>query len=953
MDSLSPAERYALSRERQRAAKSEFARFSATLGFELDPFQIAGCEALEEGRGVLVAAPTGAGKTVVGEFAVHLALAQGRKAFYTTPIKALSNQKYRDLVERHGSEHVGLLTGDTTINGEAPVVVMTTEVLRNMLYAGSATLNTLGYVVMDEVHYLADRFRGPVWEEVILHLAPSVQVVSLSATVSNVEEFGAWLTEVRGDMAVVVSEHRPVPLSQHVMLARSSDGGWRSGPRLLDLYAAESVRDRDSGEVEFMLNPELVAATRHRPGAFESHGRSRRGGRPPKAATPPPDKRRTPPRYAVIDTLQESGLLPAIVFVFSRVGCESAVQQCLASGLRLTTPEQESEIRAFIDERCAAIPGEDLSALGFATWSQALTRGIAAHHAGMLPLFKEVVEELFSQGLVTVVFATETLALGINMPARSVVLEKLIKWDGSTHAAITPGEYTQLTGRAGRRGIDVEGHAVVVDHQGLDPAALAGLASTRLYPLSSRFKPTYNMAANLVESVGAERAREVLEMSFAQFQADRGVVGLAKQASEQTAALAGYADAMACDRGDFTEYIGLRDAVNQREKELARRANVSERTQVVQQLESLRRGDVVEIPSGRRAGLAVVLEVGEMTFEGPRPLVLNDQRQIKRLTAGDVPHGVTVITRMRIHSGFNPRKPASRDELASTMRSAYRSALGGKNTGNAKSADEHTTAPGKAARRARQDPSQDRKLSSLRAQLRSHPCHDCPDREDHARWAQRWLRLRNDHATVMRKIQGRTGTIAARFDRVCQVLTTLGYLDREHGALTLTDSGRWLRRLYAEKDLLVAECLRRGVWSGLSAAQLAAVVSSVVFEARREGGGVPHIPGGPQGQLANALDGTFRVWSQLEDLEEQHQLTTPERPDPGIVVAVHRWASGRSLEAVLRDSDIAVGDFVRWCKQILDVLDQISAVAPTPDVRQTAHTAMTALRRGVVAYSSV
>ncbi len=951
MESLSPAERYALSRQRQRSERSEFARFSATLGFALDPFQIAGCEALEEGRGVLVAAPTGAGKTVVGEFAVHLALSQGRKAFYTTPIKALSNQKYRDLVERYGDEKVGLLTGDTTLNGEAPIVVMTTEVLRNMLYAGSRSLDSLGYVVMDEVHYLADRFRGPVWEEVILHLDPSVQLVSLSATVSNVEEFGAWLTEVRGDMAVVVSEHRPVPLSQHVMLSSSGDGGWRAGPRLVDLYALEgsTATAPATAGAQVRLNPELVAATRQRPAGTEGPGRSRRGGgRNRHLPTPPQDRRRTPPRYAVIDALHDEGLLPAIVFVFSRAGCESAVQQCLAAGLRLTTPEQEAQIRALIDDRCAAIPGEDLPALGFTAWTEALSRGMAAHHAGLLPLFKEIVEELFSRGLVTVVFATETLALGINMPARSVVLEKLVKWDGSTHAAITPGEYTQLTGRAGRRGIDVEGHAVVVDHTGLDPAALAGLASTRLYPLTSRFRPTYNMAANLVESVGATRAREVLEMSFAQFQSDRGVVGLARQAADQATALSGYEQAMSCDRGDFTAYLTLRESISHREKELSRRANVTERTQVVQQLESLRRGDVVEIPSGRRAGVAVVLETGEMTFEGPRPLVLSDQRQVKRLVAGDVPRGLTVITRMRIPSGFNPRKPAARELLASTMRTAYRSAVASPDGDGGKS---RSKAAG--AVRLRRDPTEDKKLSALRAALRAHPCHGCPDREDHARWAQRWLRLRSENASLMRKIEGRTGTIAVRFDRVCHVLTTLGYLEREDGALTLTHSGRWLRRLYAEKDLLVAECLRRGVWDGLSPAQTAAVVSSVIFEARRESQATQHIPGGPQGQLALALDGTFRVWSSLEDLEQQHQLSTPERPDAGIVVAVHRWASGRSLDAVLRDSDLAAGDFVRWCKQILDVLDQISAVAPSAPLRRTASQAITALRRGVVAYSSV
>ncbi|GMA89350.1 hypothetical protein GCM10025868_46000 [Angustibacter aerolatus] len=240
----------------------------------LDDFRLRACRALEAGRGVLVAAPTGAGKTIVGEFAVHLALASGRKAFYTTPIKALSNQKYADLVAVHGAAQVGLLTGDVTVNGEAPVVVMTTEVLRNMLYAGSSTLRGLGFVVMDEVHYLADRFRGAVWEEVIIHLAQDVQVASLSATVSNAEEFGAWLDTVRGDTEVVVEEHRPVPLYQHVLVGR----------RMHDLFVEGD--GADAGEA--VVNPEPgrqgAAGRPHRP-ARRLATRARRLPRPARPAS--------------------------------------------------------------------------------------------------------------------------------------------------------------------------------------------------------------------------------------------------------------------------------------------------------------------------------------------------------------------------------------------------------------------------------------------------------------------------------------------------------------------------------------------------------------------------------------------------------------------------------------------------------------------------------------------
>jgi ATP-dependent RNA helicase HelY len=945
----SPAERYAAARQRESAARTELATFRGSLDFELDDFQVEACEAVERGSGVLVAAPTGAGKTVVGEFSVHLALATGRKAFYTTPIKALSNQKYGDLVRRHGAANVGLLTGDTSVNGDASVVVMTTEVLRNMLYAGSPTLDGLGFVVMDEVHYLADRFRGPVWEEVILHLADDVQLVSLSATVSNAEEFGDWLTMVRGDTTVVVSEHRPVPLGQHVLV--------RGG--LHDLYAGP-VDPTDPG-VHPPINPELAHLLRrteradgpphrgHRgPGDRGFRGRGQGGGA---------GSGRPTPRFAVVDLLEDAGLLPAIFFIFSRVGCEAAVSQCLGAGVRLTTPAQEAEIRHIVEERCATIPHDDLNILGYWAFVEALARGVAAHHAGMLPLFKETVEDLFARGLVRAVFATETLALGINMPARSVVLEKLVKWDGSAHVDITPGEYTQLTGRAGRRGIDIEGHAVVVAHPGLDPVALAGLASKRLYPLRSSFRPTYNMAVNLVAQVGRDRAREVLEMSFAQFQADRGVVGLARQAQAHAEALDGYARAMQCHLGDFAEYAELRRAITDRERELTRRASAARTAEVARTLEGLRIGDVLELPGGRRPGYAVVLDPGTAGgFEGPRPTVLTTDRQMRRLTVADIGTGARAVGFLRVPRDFNSRVAAARRDLAASLRASLPD---GADQGAGRS-PEHGSAR-RTDRRARSTSRDDAALADLRRRLRAHPCHGCADREDHARWAERWTRLRAEHSALVQRIEGRTGSIAKVFDRICDVLLHLGYVTMPGGAgeeardqTVVTPEGQSLRRLYAENDLLLAECLRRGVWDDLDAPGLAAAVSTLVYSSRRDDReSEPAVPGGAQGKLGRALEQTVRIWSELEDLEAEHRLEATVPLDLGLVQAVHRWAAGRSLDAVLRGSDLAAGDFVRWCKQVIDLLDQLAQAAPDPTVRQTAHKAVTALRRGVVAYSSL
>ena len=547
----SPAERFI--KAKSKAKFPEFELFSAELAFPLDDFQEQACRALEGGHGVLVAAPTGAGKTIVGEFAIHLALASGQKVFYTTPIKALSNQKFAELVKRYGNERVGLLTGDNNNNSEAQIVVMTTEVLRNMIYATSTTLKDLGFVVMDEVHYLADRFRGAVWEEVILHLPKYVKVVSLSATVSNAEEFGAWLAEVRGNTQIIVSEHRPVPLHQHVLF----------GDELLELF--------ENGSGQLRVNPELTqkhqARSRSPIRSRGKYGKGRGDSRsnPNQSNFPRLDK------PEIVEKLEDLQLLPAIFFIFSRAGCDQAVINCRHAGIRLTSKEEQQEIRSLVEARCSSISDEDLDTLGYFEWLESLERGFASHHAGMLPAFKEVVEELFLRKLVRVVFATETLALGINMPARTVVLERLDKYNGESRVNITAGEYTQLTGRAGRRGIDTEGHSVVLWGAQLDPNIVAGLASKRTYPLNSSFRPTYNMAVNLIAAFGKDRAREVLERSFAQFQADRSVVGVAQVIKDKQESLKGYEEALTCHLGDFKEYARIRREISDLERESARK----------------------------------------------------------------------------------------------------------------------------------------------------------------------------------------------------------------------------------------------------------------------------------------------------------------------------------------------------------------------------------------------
>ncbi len=924
--SRAPAEAYAAARN--RIARPRLAEFAGSLPFDLDGFQTSACSALEDGHGVLVCAPTGAGKTVVGEFAVHLALAQGLKCFYTTPIKALSNQKYADLVARHGADAVGLLTGDTAVNGDAQVVVMTTEVLRNMIYAGSHHLQHLGYVVMDEVHYLADRFRGAVWEEVILQLPDHVALVSLSATVSNAEEFGDWLVTVRGDTTVVVDEVRPVPLWQHMMV----------GNRMLDLFAGED----EAGELQ--VDPDLVRHTRELDQQNSmSHfgggrGRGRGGSGPPRRGQ---SGYRPPSRVTVIDRLDREGLLPAITFVFSRAGCDAAVGQCVRSGLRLTTEDEVEEIRRIVAEHTADLPQADLAVLGFWEWREALERGIAAHHAGMLPAFKETVEELFVRGLVRAVFATETLALGINMPARTVVLERLVKYNGESHADLTPGEYTQLTGRAGRRGIDVEGHAVVVWQPGVDPVMVAGLASTRTYPLRSSFRPGYNMAVNLVGRLGTDAARDLLEQSLGQFQADRSVVGLSKRIERNMEALAGYEGSMQCHLGDFAEYMALRTEVSTREKALSREGITERREASSESMRLLKSGDVIAVTTGRRAGLAVVLDPGLDGDADPRPLVLTEDRWAGRLSTSDFSGPVESLGRMRLPKRVDHRTPRVRRDLASALRT----------TG--------ITAPSSPRRRTRAANGDDPELAALRRALRNHPCHGCDDREAHARWAERHARLERETEQLRQKVRATTHSLARAFDRIRGLLGERGYLseeptvsDGDADANLVTQHGARLARLWGESDLLTAECLRHGVWEGLDPAELASVVSALVYETRRDTGTMPRVP---SGAVSEALADTVRLWAELEADERRHRVDRTREPDLGFAWPMHRWARGETLSAVLtaaeqNGNELTAGDFVRWCRQVLDLLDQIAGVAGRQSgVGRVAAQAGAAVRRGVVA----
>jgi ATP-dependent RNA helicase HelY len=878
-------------------------RFLSGYSFELDAFQLEAIDALDAGHSVVVAAPTGSGKTVVAEYAVARALAEGSKAFYTTPLKALSNQKFADLSRICGPSKVGLLTGDNAINGEAPVVVMTTEVLRNMIYAGSSSLTGLRYVVLDEVHYLQDPYRGPVWEEVIIHLAPEVDLVCLSATVSNAEELADWVGTVRGSTRAIIEERRPVPLHNLFLV------GERRSERLLMLPTLVDGRP----------NPRGIAITSRVEAGWRASSRSGLFA---------------PRRTETVELLAGEGLLPAIYFIFSRAGCDEAVRQCVREGRRLTSSVERRHIREVAESAVAHLSDTDLTALGYGEWLASLEAGFAAHHAGLVPPFKETVEHCFAAGLVKVVFATETLSLGINMPARSVVIEKLSKFNGERVEPLTPGEYTQLTGRAGRRGTDEVGFAVVMWSPGVNFDQVAALAGARSYTLTSSFRPTYNMASNLVRRCTPFQAHHLLNLSFAQYRADADIVRLESYLARSRQELDRALKEAQCEKGDVFEYRHLVAGTHQRPQ-----PRQDKPAEIVAAMEGLRPGDVLLVPARKSGGART----------NDRVAVLSTRQRKK----GDL--NVRAITTGRRLVSFGPKDFRSPPRVVAHLELPVPYAPRNRDFQRRVAASLVEARPG------RHFPGERHRGGDEAAA--THPVAACRDARAHLKAAANAERLSGQVERLEAQVVRRTESLARQFDRVLQLLERWGYV----AGWSLTPAGSRLARIYHEQDLLVAECAERGLLDGLQPAELAALASVFTYEPR--GPAVADGEGAalPTRRLQERWRAIQRVALQLNLDEQTFGLVRTRATDAGFGALAFGWANGKELAELLAPPDaasrgrpgpagptgISAGDFVRNTKQLIDLLRQLGEVLVDESAARGAREAADALFRGVVAASSV
>lgn len=846
-----------------------------------DRFQIEAFDAVDRGEHVVVAAPTGSGKTLVADYAVDAAVERGGRAFYTAPLKALSNQKFRDLGVRHGRDRVGLLTGDVTLNPDAPVVVMTTEVLRNMIYAGSSALDDLEVVVLDEVHFLQDAYRGPVWEEVIIHLPQRIRLVCLSATVSNSGELSEWMTTVRGPTTAVVETVRPVRLQDHYLVADRTNERLQFMPTFVDgAPNQDAIKLDESGQHH----------------SWRGRGQGRRGhhlGGSRRLATPG--------RLETVELLAERSMLPAIVFIFSRAQCDEAASTCLDAGVDLSGAQERDRVRRILDERLEGLDDDDLRALGVERFEAQLMAGVAAHHAGLIPAFKEVVERCFVEGLLKVVFATETLAVGVNMPARSVVIERTTKYNGDHHVSLSAAEFTQLTGRAGRRGIDTIGHAVVLWNPFVRFEQVAALASNRTFVLRSVFKPTYNMAANLVASSGRERARELLSMSFAQFQRDAEVVRLQarlQRRRERVLEARGRAESPYGDIDDFR----------------ARPEPVTSGDPIDSSLIALRPGDVIHAASGTYRGPVAVVATASRSG-GAKVSAVTAAGRLVMLTAADFDRAPDTVGRIELPGSYSPHRREYRAEVGRRVKRARLRPAGARRRGSAA-----TGGP------------------------RVHPVESDPDLRQRLRAAQEADRAEAEAAELASQIDDRRGSLARDLDAVVGVLDHFGLVDGDRWELL--EAGSMLTRVFHECDLLIVEALRRGVFDGLESADLAAVVSAVVFEYR--GPDEPPPPWFPTPEVRRAWQRLEVISKEVAAVEREAGLGEHRAPDPGFVAAAHAWVAGGDLAEVVGAEEMTGGDFVRTMRQVIDLCQQLAEVANDPSTRRAASRAVSASVRGVI-----
>ncbi len=846
--------------------------------FELDDFQRQAIAALEANRSVVVCAPTGSGKTLIGEYAIHRALAHGKRVFYTTPLKALSNQKLRDFRELFGADQVGLLTGDVSVHREAPILVMTTEIFRNMLYGtpiGEVGTSLIGVetVVLDECHYMNDRQRGTVWEESVIYCPAEIQLVALSATVANSGQLTDWIDQVHGPTDLIYSDFRPVPLRFH----------------FCDLKGLQPLLNtKQTG-----INPKL-----------------KRKGKPR-------GRQDVPHLGMVVKQMQERDMLPAIYFIFSRKGCDRAVSEL--SGFSLVNPQEADELKTQIDLFLARNPDA-----GRTGQIAPLYRGIAAHHAGILPAWKGLVEELFQQGLIKVVFATETLAAGINMPARTTVIGSLSKRTDRGHRLLTASEFLQMAGRAGRRGMDELGHVVTVQTQFEGASEAAYLGTTGADPLISQFTPSYGMVLNLLQTHTLDEARELVERSFGQYLASLHL-------KPQQQAIHDLDDEIVQQQEQLKD-VNLDLLANYEKLQERLREERRLLKTLHHQSQEVRSQDLAVALPFAVAGTVLTLKGKNIRVSTPLSAVL----VTKVAGAGQFPYliclgqdnrwyVITVSDVVGLHAEF-PRL-AGADHLTPPVDMPLKPGQNRSGSDETEAIAQQIPAMSPELEVAPEVQAQMERTAAVEEQIQTHPVHRWGNPGTLIKRRKRLERMLAEQRDRQQKLGKQSHRYWQEFVNLMEVLQTFGCLE----GIAPTRLGQTAAAIRGDNELWLGLALASGELDELDPHHLAGACSALVTEVSRPDSWSRYDYSPEVGTALANLRGLRR---QVFQMQHRYQVALPVWLEYEWVALVEQWALGTEWAELCANISLDEGDVVRILRRTLDFLSQIPHVPHLPDALQ-------------------
>jgi superfamily II RNA helicase len=858
--------------------------------FELDPFQLQAIAALQAGKSVVVCAPTGSGKTLIGEYAIHAALAGNRRVFYTTPLKALSNQKLRDFRQQFGDDKVGLLTGDMSVNRDAPILVMTTEIFRNMLYGTpigevGTSLIDVEVVVLDECHYMNDRQRGTVWEESIVYCPTEVQLVALSATVANSQQLTDWLNKVHGKTELIYSDFRPVPL-QHSFC--NTKGFF---PLL------------DSSHQK--INPRLKPLTNKPPTKEERH-------------------KIVPTITTVLSHLRQRDMLPAIYFIFSRRGCEKAITEL--GSISLVNAEEFLRLKPQVDDFVAANPE-----IGKSVHIDALYRGVAAHHAGILPAWKGFVEEMFQKGLVKVVFATETLAAGINMPARTTVISSISKRTDRGHRLLNASEFLQMAGRAGRRGMDEVGYVVTVQTPFEGAREAATLATSSADPLVSQFAPSYGMVMNLLQTHSLDQARDLVERSFGQYLADLNLAPQIQNLEAITAQIAKFEQDLAnIDLAQLATYDKLRDRLREEKRILK---------MLAQQAEEMRLNDLASYAP-------YLLSGSPLTIRTNKGLIVHTVLAAKVQGSGQFPWFVCLGQDNRWYvMGYKDIVQVGTDLLLDGD-IEYPAKLSLR-LGQFINGDETSLAiaqqiqPLAAPDLAPEVITQQARVVALESEMNKHPVVKMPDRSAIFKKVNRLEILKRQSKFLRETINDRRQGYWQKFMSLVNILQEYDCLQNTQPTM----QGEIVAALRGDNELWLSLVLNSGELDNLLPHHLATVCSSLVSENSRPDNWInfslsPTVRDtlnrlGNSKNPHNVRNDLIKVQGEylkqyFNDKPEDVLKDYPAWLDYELTGLVEQWALGMEWTELCQNTNLDEGDIVRLMRRTIDLLYQIPHVPHLP-----------------------